>query len=191
MPIEVEMKFAIPSESEIISKLDDLGANWRPPLPHCDEYWAHPCRDFSKTDEAFRIRQSGDEWAITYKGPKLDPNTKTRREMELSLPFAKTSVAESVAQLRAILEALGFRSVAKVDKTRHTAELEFAGKTLEVCLDQLQGIGSFLEIECVCEEPDVDSAREAVLELSRRLTIGPSIRASYLEMWLKQKEGNG
>ena len=44
-----------------------------------------PCRDFAQTDEALRIRTVGDTSFVTYKGPKLDATTKTRRELELPL----------------------------------------------------------------------------------------------------------
>src|SRR6266496_1172527 len=101
-----------------------------------DHYFNHPSRDFAQTDEALRLRHVGwvksahshhpsvenDKSAethlsqnfITYKGPKLDATTKTRREIELPLPPG----SDTLAHFTELLTALGFRPVAQVRKTR-------------------------------------------------------------------------
>ena len=83
---EVEQKFRVDGFAEIETHLARLGAEIENPIEQVDTYFAHPQRDFAATDEALRIRQVGDENFVTYKGPKIDSQTKTRREIEL--PFA-------------------------------------------------------------------------------------------------------
>ena len=75
-----------------------------------DRYFNHPARDFGVTDEAFRIRSVGDANCVTYKGPRIDSVTKTRREIEVS--FAEGSDAAS--QMTDIWQSLGFRFVREV-----------------------------------------------------------------------------
>ena len=52
------------------------------PAEQVDTYFSHPARDFAATDEALRIRSIDQENFVTYKGPKLDATTKTRREID-------------------------------------------------------------------------------------------------------------
>ena len=81
---EVELKFLLPDSREILAQLAGLGAVAAAPVEQVDRYFNHPARDFGVTDEAFRIRSVGDANCMTYKGPILDPVTKSRREIEVS-----------------------------------------------------------------------------------------------------------
>ena len=89
MRYEVEQKFPVDDLATIAARLDMLGASVSKPKTEEDLYFAHPSRDFAETDEALRIRRKGDATFITYKGPKVDTTTKTRRELELPLPFRR------------------------------------------------------------------------------------------------------
>ena len=81
---EVELKFSLLG-STIEPRLVALSARFREAIDQVDRYFSHPCRDFSKTDEALRLRKVGGHVAITWKGPRIDTATKTRREIELDL----------------------------------------------------------------------------------------------------------
>ena len=109
MQWEVEQKFQLADESQERT-LQELGVRFAAPVSQADCYFNHPARDFAQTDEAFRLRQVGDENFVTYKGPKVDLETKTRRELELPL----ASGPESAAEFEAMFVALGFRPVATV-----------------------------------------------------------------------------
>ena len=85
MTIEVEQKFRVADTEGVRKKLVALGATFHEPIRQVDLYFAHPQRDFAQTDEALRLRQVGSENYMTYKGPKLDQNTKTRHEIEVGL----------------------------------------------------------------------------------------------------------
>ena len=114
MQWEVEQKFAITAELAIHAKLVALGVELGSPVQEADHYFNHPARDFAKTDEALRLRVKGESNLITYKGPKIDATTKTRKEIELPLPPEN----EVIQQFRLLLETLGFRPVATVIKQR-------------------------------------------------------------------------
>jgi adenylate cyclase class 2 len=177
---EVEQKFRVDDLNSLQARLRSLGAQFHPAVVQVDRYFAHPARDFAKTDEALRIRQVGERNFVTYKGPKLDRTTKTRREIELPLSDGNAA-AESWAEL---LKALGFAPVAVVRKTRRTATLQFQGWEVEAALDEVDDVGRFAELELSADEHNLDAAREALAQLTARLELIASERRSYLELLL-------
>ncbi|MBD3260273.1 MAG: class IV adenylate cyclase, partial [Candidatus Altiarchaeales archaeon] len=113
--------------------LFDLGAKFREEYLQEDVYFAHPCRDFLESGEALRIRCVDGEFFLTYKGPRLDVDTKSRQEIEFP----------ASAQLFEVLKKLGFREAGCVVKKRRTYKLG----DLLFCLDDVEGLGSYLEVE--------------------------------------------
>jgi adenylate cyclase class 2 len=85
MQYEVEQKHQFEDVTALVAQLEQRGIVLEPAVVQSDQYFAHPSRDFALTDEALRIRTSGGESFVTYKGPKLDTTTKTRHELELTL----------------------------------------------------------------------------------------------------------
>ncbi len=180
--IEVEMKFAIGDGAKLARALDTLGIRWLGCVRQQDHYFNHPCRDFAQSDEALRLRCQGEQVVLAYKGPKLDPQTKTRVEIEVPLAAGGEPALQ---QAQALLHALGFRPVAVVSKQRRRGELEYQGQRVQVAWDQVERLGEFLELEIACREEQAPGARELVLKLARELPLGQSIRKSYLELLLE------
>ncbi len=180
MTLEVELKFRLSDEATLRAELVKCDVAWHPPEEQVDCYFNHPARDFAQTDEAVRLRQTGGQNVITYKGPKLDAATKTRREIEL--PIAPGS--EGLAQFGELLEVLSFRRVAEVRKVRTKGKLFWQDWPVEVALDQVAGLGSFVELEIQAEEAELASARQAILALATRLNLTQQERRGYLEMLL-------
>lgn len=143
-----------------------------------DSYYNHPCRDFADTDEALRLREEsndGESVRITYKGPLLEDESKTRREVE--------TVVEDPEAMTGILTKLGFEEVASVRKTRD----RFAVEGFTVSLDTVEGLGEFVEVETkATDEAAIERQRDRAAELLRRLDVNPTehIRGSYLERLL-------
>src|SRR5262245_14385164 len=99
---EVELKFPLPDVAPVAVKLADLGAEPAEAIAQSDVYFNHPVRDFAQSDEAFRVRSIGAKNFVTYKGPVVDTQTKTRREIELPLGDG----AETARQFGEMLIAL-------------------------------------------------------------------------------------
>lgn len=182
MSYEVELKFPLADRERILSILKEAGAMPAAEQSQSDRYFAHPSRDFGETDEAFRIRHSGDETKLTYKGPLMDKATKTRREIELSLADG----AKTAEDMTEMLTALGFSEVRAVKKTRTPYYLTWQGREMEVSLDQVEGLGSFLEIETLAGEADREQAQDAILALAKHWNLENSERRSYLTLLLEQ-----
>jgi len=180
MPIEVEQKFPVADLGAVAARLAALGAELGQPRVEEDRYYRHPARDFAETDEALRVRRVGPARWITYKGPKLDATTKTRREIELPLP-AESAGSETWEDL---LEALGFTPVAVVRKKRRKARLSLGDCPIEVSLDEVEQVGTFVELEVMTDAGQVESAKALLVALATQLGLGGGERRSYLELLL-------
>ncbi len=180
MKYEVEQKFPVLDITAVQANLATLGTSLSPPRLEVDVYFAHPARNFAQTDEALRIRRTGEANCITYKGPKIDPTTKTRRELELPLG----SGDESAGQWRLLLETLGFQPVGEVRKQRREARVDWEGRTVTVVLDDVERLGHFVELELISEESELDASRKCLASLAKRLELHDSERHGYLHMLL-------
>ena len=95
------------------------------------------------------------------------------------------TVVEDAESMDQILKSLGFSPVAGVAKTRIYLQQE----EMTACLDQVDGLGDFLELEVIAHE---ETLREAHLENMEQLltTLGLSmkdtVRTSYLGMLLRE-----
>ena len=177
---EVEQKFRVADFSAIETQLARLGAVIAAPVEQVDTYFAHPQRDFAATDEALRIRQVGDENFITYKGPKIDSHTKTRKEIELSFAAGQLSAK----QLGELLQELSFKPVAAVRKIRRHAHLPRGGWNFDIALDEVDRVGTFVELEVTADETQLDDARAQLHTLAAELNLEHVVRTSYLELLL-------
>ena len=90
-----------------------------------------------------------------------------------------------------MLVQLGFRPSGVVKKTRVTYHLAIDGRKYELALDDVDGLGMFLEIETLAEESEKESARDGVLELARKLGLPADApeRRSYLALVLALSDG--
>jgi adenylate cyclase class 2 len=181
--LEVEQKFRVADPRSFESRLLALGGELGVPQLQADRYFNHPARDFARTDEALRIRQAGEQNHLTYKGPKLDSTTKTRREIEVPIAPGQAA-AEQFAEL---LVALGFRPVADVQKQRRKAVVERQGRRIEVVLDRVDGLGMYVELEIVAEEHEMQAAQQAIRALAQELELADNERKSYLELLLERR----
>ena len=182
MPYEVELKFPLDDAERLSAQLDDLQAERGTPIEQVDRYFNHPSRDFANTDEALRIRTMNDRSLLTYKGPLLDAETKTRLEIELPVGVD----AADAPLLAEMLSHLGFREVRAVHKTRTPFRLRWEERELELALDDVTDLGLFFEIETLTEEPDLDAARQSILRFAAKLELENSQRKSYLQLLLER-----
>ena len=119
---------------------------------------------------------------LTYKGPKIDATTKTRQEIELPIGGG----LENQHKMADVLVALGFREVATVEKTRRAVELSHDGWSVELTLDDVNGVGTFAELELIADEAQLPTAQQVLHELAQEWGLGEVERRSYLGMLLSK-----
>lgn len=202
--IESEIKASLDGIDigELTERMERLGFRSEGEKRQTDVYYNGRERDFRKTDEALRLRRTEYEdgrgiSAITYKGPKMDDGTMTREEIQ-------TDVSDGAEADRLML-ALGFEPVMTVEKTRrrYTNRDLLADPLLErtwnpvtkhamaVCIDDVTGLGSFVEIEIMLKDERGLGAARANLHQMLDVLMIPQENAttkSYLEQ-LMEKAG--
>jgi adenylate cyclase class 2 len=183
MKFEVEQKHRVDDPGALMRRLAERNVTLGPPQIESDQYFDHPCRHFAQTDEALRIRTIGSRSFVTYKGPKLDETTKTRRELELPLPTGD----DPDADFAVLLEALGFKAVATVRKERRPFQIAHSGRDVHGAYDVVGGIGEFIELELTADERGIDEAKRVIASLALELDLGSSVRQSYLELLLSSR----
>jgi adenylate cyclase class 2 len=111
---------------------------------------------------------------VTYKGPLVDEDSKTRREFETGVDDGET--------MASVLDGLGFAPAAVVEKERERYRVD----GYVVTLDAVAGLGEFVEVEREVSEGSVDAAREGAYDLLDRLGLDgdATIRTSYLGLSL-------
>jgi adenylate cyclase class 2 len=183
MQYEVEQKFRLAESAEsIVARLLEFGATELGDIRQADHYFNHPVRDFATTDEALRIRSVGDQNWLTWKGPKIDQKTKTRREIETALGDG-TKTADEIGE---VLTILGFHSVAIVRKVRKQFEFERNDRHFDFALDRVDEVGEFLEVELLADQDGLEAAQDALKSVCDELGLLDSSveRRSYLGMLL-------
>lgn len=190
---EVEVKVRGDHDA-VRSELTELDAIRTATVHQVDTYYDAPHRDFTETDEALRIRTETDVnniesrsessaasnpteavTRLTYKGPRVDDDSKTRKESETDI--------ESPETMDDILDGLGFSPSAVVEKDRERYALD----EYTVTLDTVADLGEFIEIETdVKHESDgsIDTAREGAFSILDEMDLDPTdqIRTSYLAL---------
>ncbi len=171
--LEVELKVKIPSLDPVRDQLIRMGAQSCGKVHEHDIYYNAPHRDFGQTDEAVRVRYTGDHAVVTYKGPKIKTfGLKAREELNFAV--------ESGENFETMLDRLGFTKTLEVNKWRETYKTGAAS----VSLDKVDGLGTFAEIEVIAEN-EADNPTDQIERIAKDIGItGEPILASYLEMLL-------
>ena len=168
--LEVEIKAYCDNIDEIRQGITSLGGESLGPRDETDIYYNHPERDFAETDEALRIRKVDKKYILTYKGPKIGTRSKTRVEKEVAL--------DSFDTMNDILVCLGFIETGRVSKRRERFKLD----EVEICIDSVQGLGDFVELEKISSERE--KTEDNLFALAAKLGLSRFERKSYLELVL-------
>ena len=174
------MKFPTADFAEVQRRLLGWGARPGEPLEEADHYFNAPDRDFARTDEAFRLRRIGGNNRITYKGPKQGGPAKTRTEIELAIEPGDAA-ADAFCRLVA---HLGYRAVAVVRKRRIPYHFDKDGFALEVCCDEVDQLGRFVEVEIVAPPERRAQAEQVLLGVARELGLEHAEPRAYLQLVL-------
>ena len=157
---EVEVKAKVSSFAEIQSELTELGCVFSAPLTQKDRIYLPNGIEFpDKTKGTLfaRIRNSNGRYIFTLK-KQLDTEFENI-EHEL--------VIDSPEQANEILKLLDFHEVLNVSKKR--IKCNYDG--MEICLDDIEGLGSFVEVEKMTNEVDTSKIKKELFEFLETLGI--------------------
>lgn len=193
---EIETKIKIVDLELLKKKLKQLGSNKSAILDQIDTYFNYPVesRDFSKTDEALRLRKTTESDPktlqtrkevvdLTYKGPNLDKVIKTRVEHVCHLIEAE--------KIEEILKALSFKKIITINKHREVFELNYNGYNIEVLIDTIEHLlGSYFEAEILVKDDKLlDSYKNILFSFIEECGYSKKdiLPKTYLEMVLELK----
>jgi adenylate cyclase class 2 len=165
MAVEIEAKLKVDSLTPVLAILRTLDARFLAHQDQEDLYWDTAQSQMVSEDKCLRIRiettEQSTQTFITYKGPKQATDLKCREEIEMPVPDCD--------QARALLEGLGYEHKLAVHKHRE----QWSYKQCLIGLDQVTGLGPFVEIE----GPDSDVIRDVQKDLG--LGHVPHCQESY------------
>ncbi|MBW2963851.1 class IV adenylate cyclase [Candidatus Woesearchaeota archaeon] len=173
---EIEKKFEL-SEASFRQIKDRLAkfAEFRKSSHQVDEYFTPHHRDFLDYDFPF-------EWLrIGLRDTKTILNYK-HFYPENSTPFSHCDEFETEIsdpeRLKKIFAAIDMRPLITVDKQR---EVFIVDDELEVVLDNVKGLGYFMEIETLKDFGSIEAGTQAIFDMARRLglDVGKTVERGY------------
>ncbi len=158
--IEVEIRAKINNLNEIKENLENLGAKFLKKEKQVDKIFGHPM--FLDSENMIiekgivpRIRQKAEKIILEFKEICRDG---AGFEIKSSLTDIPLGVK--------FLEKLGFKEAFTVSKERE----EYSFGDLNICLDFVEGLGNFIEIEKMISSPDKkEEAKKECLDLSFKI----------------------
>ena len=178
--IEVEVKIPVENIETIKEKLLQNGFIYRKTVTETDTYYTSNHYDMRKKDKALRIRKTenvdtGEVKAqLNCKGPKLDQVSMTRKETEIDI-----REPEKMEDILAELEF--YPASCRVKKTR----AYYTKDNMTAAADQVENLGSFLELEIIVEKEDErEAGLDAIYETMKSLGCekAETVQTSYLSM---------
>ncbi len=165
MNIEVEIKIEIGDIDKIREKVAKIGKLIKA-INQVDEYYIPSHRDFfaqkPHPTEWLRIRTNPDKVVFEY---DLSINKKADGEQECAEEY-ETEIS-NVEEFRKILGFLNFTKVVTVDKQREYWDCG----DIEVALDNVKGLGTFIEAEAKGDFKTLTDAKTACVNFLENLGI--------------------
>ncbi len=166
--MEVEVKFKVDSFDQVLDKLSSMGAKFLGSHHEKDVYFT----PFSEK-EVLRLRYSDAGMVLTYK--RIIPNDSTQSAIELE--------SRVDGEIESILESIGHRRVVEKEKHREMYSLD----KVTVNLDDVKGLGKFVELEYIGEQQDGERILRGVSE-KLGFSWGARITKPYIRQLLELKD---
>ena len=160
--VEVEARFRLHAQCCPAEALARLGVCLGEPVRQDDQAYAPAGWDYGqdRIQVTFvRLRSQGGDTLFTVKRPITDVRTCVEHECR---------VDDRDAMHRAIL-LMGFEPTVRIVKTRRSGRLR---DRYALCLDQVEGVGTFIEVEVMADPgEDHDGLREELERLVEQLEL--------------------
>ena len=179
MSVEIEAKMKVDDLGVVRDRLKAVGATLVGEYLERNVFFDTEDRLLLTADEGLRVRLARDTTSvdlvctITFKGPRLHGQLKSREETEVTVGGFDDAVA--------LLKCLGYATVLSFEKKRESWLLGGC----EVELDELPHLGPYVEIEGPSES--------AVLKVRDQLQLSgrPIVKASYIALLMTHLQEQG
>lgn len=163
---EIEIKIKLDNKFEVIEKLKQEGCEFSNVKHQIDTvFLENSAKDFDIKPGmiVLRIRTIGDKNLITLKQRK----EKVMESKEIEFEVSDRNLCKD------LITTLGYKEMVTIDKKR----IETKYKGFNICIDDVDKLGSFIEIEVLTDENGKsDYYENQMLELCKELGIDPNNR---------------
>lgn len=163
--MEIEVKARLKDKAGVMKKLTEFGCAFSKPKTQDDTVWSKKVgtlKMFLSNEAFFRIRiQNGSKIILTAKKPKAKTGHASLVKHEYEV------VVDSAEEARGILRLMGLAEAVRVIKARRTANY----KEYEICIDEIENLGDFIEIEKFGEEKSAKMIQKEMLEFLGKLGV--------------------
>ena len=175
--LEVEVKASVNSKEKLLEALNKLGVVFGKVQEQVDHVFvknAKSIAEFYQNEVFIRIREQGTQEPVL---------TLKKKQQELASLEYETTI-DSTSDMSAMLGILGFEQALTIRKSR----VQGAYKNYTVCLDEVEGLGSFIEVEQLVEEGDIEVLQQELFALliSLGLTVEERVYDAYDTLLLKK-----
>lgn len=162
--MEIEIKAKLRDEAAVIEKLAALGCEFGAPVTQDDTVYVRTLGtldDFLSNDVFLRIRMQNDGRVI------LTAKRPAKKGAEVLVKAEHEVQVNSAEEARQILGLMGYRPAVRVKKTRRKAH----HGAYEICLDEIEGLGSFVELEVMGEEGEAAALQSQMFAFLQGLGV--------------------
>lgn len=146
--IEIEDSYILNNDYDIDFYITKNGFKFVNIIYETDTYYVDKSGKFIDKRICLRTRKTNDEkLELTYKPETSDETEKYgKREVNISLPV------EDENDINFILNELGYNKYVKFTKKRTTYTKYYDGAEHNIMIDEINGIGKFIELEIITDE---------------------------------------
>ncbi|MBI2023449.1 class IV adenylate cyclase [Candidatus Giovannonibacteria bacterium] len=166
---EIEVKAKIENMQEISKKLVVLGCVLSEPIMQNDKTFVDT--DYGEYDKfqpgknILRIRESNEKFLFTIKQPQSNELDAIEYETEILDP----------KEFERALGLMGYKSAVVINKTRRKAKFN----DFEICLDEVKGLGSFIEVEKITEDENAEKVQNELFGFLKNLGLDEKDRVFH------------
>lgn len=163
---EIELKFKVENLEKLIKVLEQKGCNISPIKIQCDTIYVSDINNTESTEGSIwlRVRKENDKIELNYK-----KQSKKKMESE-EIEFE----ASSYELANKFLKALGYKAWVEVNKKRRYSKY----KEYNICIDEVERLGSFIEIEILVEDNNNEDYEAKLSEIAKELNIDVNNRVN-------------
>jgi len=177
---EIEVKAKIGNLEEITKKLIALGCILSGPVTQNDKTFVNAnygeYDKFQRGKNILRIRESNGKFLFTVKQPQSNELDAIEYETEIS----------SSEEFEKALILMEYKPIVEIQKIRRKAKFN----DFEICLDEVKGLGSFIEVEKITEDDDANRVQDELFGFLKNIGVDEKDRVLQgydTLIYLKQK----
>ena len=165
---EIEVKAKVADFTQIIKKIQQLGCTLSDPIQQIDKNYLRNGDKYEDVDKhntpVLRIRWEKNQTFFTIK---------YKRTTELD-NIEKEVIVSDGNELESMLQIMDYYAAMQINKVRRKTRYG----EYEICLDQVEGLGSFIEVEKITEE-DAKKVQKELMEFLISLGIDKKSRIKH------------